>query len=131
MTNKLDLYQCEICKKMVQILIEGEGELVCCNKPMKKVIANTEENVNLEYHLPVNIQCDNEEYIQVGKETHPMTEEHHIEFIQVISECGKKIFTHILEPSSEPKIKIEFDDFGNYKMIEFCNLHGLWENGKK
>lgn len=130
MTEKLNLYQCEVCKTIIQVLVEGKGELVCCDKPMKHLSPNTEENVKLEYHLPIVLKVDDEEFIQVGKEPHPMTEEHYIQIIQTISECGKKVFTRLLEPNSEPKIKVEFDNFGDYKINEYCNIHGLWESKK-
>lgn len=130
MSENLALFKCGTCKKVVQVLVEGKGELVCCGKSMNLLSTNTEENVKEEYHLPVIFNSNDAEYIQVGKELHPNSEEHHIEFIQIISECGKKIFTHIIGPSFEPKIKIEFENFGNYSMKELCNIHGLWENKK-
>lgn len=130
MSENLAIFKCDTCKKVVQVLVDGEGELVCCGKQMKLLPVNTEENVKEEYHLPVILNCDGEDYIQIGKELHPTAEEHHIEFIQVVSECGKKIFTHIIGPNFEPKIKIEFENLGNYSMKELCNIHGLWESKK-
>lgn len=130
MSEKLEIFKCDACKKTIQVLLDGAGELVCCNKPMIKMIAHAGNEMKNEYHIPVTIATDNNEFIQVGKELHPMSQEHHIELIQVISECGKKIMLHYLSEDDEPKIKMYCDDFGQYKMREICNIHGLWEGYK-
>ena len=43
MTEKLELYRCEICGNMVEVVISGVGELVCCGKPMKKLTPKNDE----------------------------------------------------------------------------------------
>ncbi|MEA3508813.1 MAG: desulfoferrodoxin FeS4 iron-binding domain-containing protein, partial [Synergistota bacterium] len=35
MTKKLEVYKCELCGNVVEILHEGVGQLVCCGQPMK------------------------------------------------------------------------------------------------
>ncbi len=35
MTKVSEVYECEICGNVVQVLEEGKGQLVCCGKPMK------------------------------------------------------------------------------------------------
>ncbi len=37
-------YRCEVCGKIVEIIKEGEGDLICHGKPMKEI---TEKEVNL------------------------------------------------------------------------------------
>ena len=128
MTKQLEFYKCNVCGNLIQVLVSGNGELTCCDEQMKLIVANSQENVKGEYHLPVKIIENEEEFIQVGEEKHPMTPEHHIEFIQAVSECGKKVFTYILEKDEIPQIKIDYKNFGKYKVKEHCNLHGLWEN---
>ena len=34
MSERLALYKCEVCGNLVQVLLSGGGELVCCGKPM-------------------------------------------------------------------------------------------------
>jgi len=34
-----EVYRCDICGNKVKVLEGGEGELVCCGQPMKKVNA--------------------------------------------------------------------------------------------
>ena len=69
---------------------------------------------------------DNKDEIRVGEVLHPMTEEHHIVFIETISEDRNKVQLQYLYPGDEPKMLLN-DDFKNLTAREFCNLHGLWE----
>ena len=41
MTENLQVYKCEICGNMVEMVHAGDGELVCCGQEMKLLIANT------------------------------------------------------------------------------------------
>lgn len=34
MTKRLQVYKCEICGNMVEMVHEGAGQPVCCNQPM-------------------------------------------------------------------------------------------------
>lgn len=126
MTKKYQLYKCEICGNMVEVLIPGAGELVCCGQPMNLITANTEEEIKGEAHLPYMYKNDDgTEVIQIGEKLHPMIPEHYIQFVQVISEDGKTSMIHFLEPGEEPRARLK-DKFGDYIAREYCNLHGLW-----
>jgi superoxide reductase len=37
MTKKKEIYKCEICGNVVEVLEEGGGQLVCCGQPMKLI----------------------------------------------------------------------------------------------
>ena len=128
MTNKLEFYRCEICGNIVQVLINGEGELHCCGQAMKLLEPKTQEGDAGEYHVPIFMHCEEKgNYVQVGKEPHPMTKEHHIEFIEVISNDKKYLKLHYLEEDEEPKMYLK-NNIDNEKAcaIEMCNIHGLW-----
>ena len=128
MTNKLEFYRCKICGNLVQVLLNGVGELICCGEAMELLEPNTNEIDMGEYHVPV-FMYDKEkgDIVRVGKEPHPMTEEHHIEFIQVISNDKKCAKIHYLEPGEEPRMYLKniMDNHGACA-VEMCNLHGLW-----
>lgn len=127
MTEKLQLYKCETCGNLVEVLADGIGELVCCGKAMELLDAQTDETVRGESHLPYIFK--NEEgktIIQVGKTLHPMLPEHYIQFIQVISDDKKMVLTKLLEPEEPPKMELE-KAFENFCAREHCNIHGLWE----
>ena len=127
MTEKLEIYRCKICGNTVQVLLDGVGELVCCEKPMMKLTSNTQEHVTTEYHIPVYIKDDNGfTSIQVGKDPHPMTEEHHIEFIERVSDDKRKVTLEYLQVHGMPRIELQ-QNVQAESAIEFCNLHGLWE----
>ena len=87
--EKLDLYRCEICGNIVQVLFVGGGELVCCGEPMKKFEIQTRENAMLEKHVPIFMKDENgNDEIRVGEILHPMTQEHYIMLIEAPGEDG-------------------------------------------
>ena len=125
--EKLDLYRCEICGNIVQILFVGGGELVCCGEPMKKFKIQTRENAMLEKHVPIFMKDENgNDEIRVGEILHPMTQEHYIMLIEAISEDKNFVQIKFLSPEEEPKMSLCSP---TNKMIarELCNIHGLWE----
>lgn len=126
MTERLEMYRCEICGNLVQVILAGGGELVCCGQPMTLLKPNTMENVALEKHIPVYIQRENGVEIQVGSELHPMNDDHYIMFIESISEDRNRVKLQYLHPGEEAKMLLE-QKLGKEKALEFCNLHGLWE----
>lgn len=126
MTNHLEFYRCEICGNIVQIMHKGDGELVCCGKPMTLLTVHAKEDEKQEKHVPVFI--DNG--VKVGSAPHPMMEEHYIEFIESISPDKKDIRIKFLSPCSEPKMNINPDaDYST--ALEYCNIHGLWIGEKE
>jgi len=127
MPEKLGIYKCSTCGNIVQVLIDGGGELNCCGQSMEKATPKTIEGHMGEYHVPIIAEDQNEKYVQVGQELHPMTKEHHIEFIETISEDNKCIKIRFLDEEEVPKIKINNENDEIKRIIEMCNLHGLWE----
>ena len=125
MTVKLQLYKCNICNNIAQILHEGEGELVCCGQVMELLDAKNKDQM-AEKHVPKFLANEQGDFIQVGEILHPMLEEHYIEFIQAISPDKTYMITKFLKPNEEPKMVINKSDNVN-KAYEYCNIHGLWE----
>lgn len=126
MTQKLELYKCEICGNIVEVVIAGEGELVCCGQPMNKMEAKTTaEEMLKEKHVPVILKTDNGINIIVGEVIHPMTEEHYIQFIEAHSQDGKYVKRKYLHPNEEPVLKLKCD-CEDVIARELCNIHGLW-----
>ena len=52
MTEKLQIYKCEVCGNIVEMLHAGAGEMVCCGQPMKLYQENTVDAAK-EKHVPV------------------------------------------------------------------------------
>lgn len=126
MTERLEMYRCEICGNLVQVILSGEGELVCCGQPMKLMKANSADNIGLEKHVPIYIHKENGYEIQVGSTLHPMNDDHYIMFIESISEDKNRVKLQYLHPGEEAKMILE-EKLGKEKALEYCNLHGLWE----
>ena len=128
MTNRLELYHCEICGNLVEILLSGEGELVCCGKPMNHLVSKGINEEGEEKHVPsfVKNECGNT-VIHVGSVPHPMTSEHYIQFVQCISENRDKVCTKFLKEGDVPKMLVGNDFSGFLLAREYCNIHGLWE----
>ncbi len=127
MTQKLELFRCNVCGNLVQVLISGEGDLICCGEVMELLQAKGSESEMEEKHVPVFIknECGNS-VIHVGSIPHPMTNEHYIMFIQAISVDKDRICTKFLKPNEVPKMMVG-NDFGDCFTREYCNIHGLWE----
>ncbi len=125
--EKLDLYRCEICGNLVEVILVGGGELVCCGQPMQKVNGQNREEAIFEKHIPVFIKNENNgDEVRVGEVLHPMTDEHYIMFIETVSEDKNHVQLQYLHPGQEAKMILE-NKLGKTLAREFCNLHGLWE----
>lgn len=126
MTKKLEMYKCSVCGNFVEVVLGGVGELVCCNQPMNLLKANTTDAAT-EKHVPFFVKKDNELEVRVGSVLHPMTDEHYIQFIEVVSEDERYVKRKYLYPTDEPTFLLKGYDIGALNAREFCNLHGLWE----
>lgn len=127
MTQRLEMYRCEICGNLVQVIIEGEGELFCCGKPMQLLHAKGKDAEGLEKHVPVfELKSDNGYEVLVGSEPHPMLPEHYIMFIETISQDKNYVHLKYLHPGEQAKMLLD-RNYGKTLALEFCNIHGLWE----
>ena len=127
MTKKLELYKCEACGNIVEVVLSGEGELVCCGEPMKLLEAKMHDEMQ-EKHVPVFEKFgDNEIMVRVGSVEHPMEEKHYIQFIEVYSKDEKYIKRKYLHSGEKPELHLKNLDINSLKAKEYCNIHGLWE----
>jgi superoxide reductase len=123
MTEKLQIYKCEVCGNIVEMLHAGQGELVCCGQPMKQFVENTVDAAK-EKHVPVIEKTASGYKVKVGSVAHPMEEKHHIEWIELIADG--KTFRQALQPGDAPEavFAVEGEEVSARAM---CNLHGLWK----
>ncbi|MFH1610621.1 MAG: desulfoferrodoxin [Patescibacteria group bacterium] len=132
MTQLYQIYKCEVCGNVVEVLHTGAGELVCCNQPMKLLEENTEDTATEKHvpiieELPANV-CEGKDgvIIKVGEVDHPMNDDHYIEWIEIIPEDGKR-GKRFLKPGDSPQVEF----YTRKKIVgarAYCNLHGLWKN---
>ena len=124
MTNQKEIYKCNICGNIVEVIHDGAGELVCCGQPMEHLEGNTVDAAK-EKHVPVVTDLGDKIEVSVGSVAHPMEEKHYIAFIEVLTE--KKVYRKELKPGQEPKAKFPVKLEKVLEVREYCNLHGLWK----
>jgi superoxide reductase len=125
MTQLNQIYKCNVCGNIVQVLHAGAGELVCCGQPMQLLEGNTVD-ASLEKHVPVIEKTDKGIKVKVGSIPHPMEEAHYIEWIQVIA--GNTAYRHYLNPGDAPEAEFCVPYSADLIAREYCNLHGLWKS---
>lgn len=131
MTQKLEIYRCNVCKNIVEVVLPGDGALVCCGEEMELLKPGTTDGAT-EKHVPViDFECEGVGVkIRVGEFPHPMVPEHYIQFIEAISKNDKTIHREYLNPGEEPAININCrSNLGKgdgLKAREYCNIHGLF-----
>ena len=122
-TERLQVYKCEVCGNMVEVVHTGAGTLVCCGQDMK-LLKEGEIDAATEKHVPVIEKIDNGYKVTVGSVAHPMEEKHYIEWIELIADG--KAYRQFLEPGTAPEAFFRVDA-DNVSAREYCNLHGLWK----
>jgi len=119
----LQVYKCDVCGNMVEVVHASVGTLDCCNQPMTLQTENTTDAAT-EKHVPVVEKTADGYKVSVGSVVHPMQDDHYIEWIELIADgiaCRK-----FLKPGDAPAATfcIKAD---KVSAREFCNLHGLWK----
>jgi len=123
MTERLQVYKCEICGNIVEVLHEGQGELVCCGEPMKLLVEGAVDAAK-EKHVPVVEKTAGGIKVKVGSVPHPMEEKHYIEWIEVIADG--KAYREFLRPGGVPEATFDIQA-DQITAREYCNIHGLWK----
>jgi superoxide reductase len=123
MTKLRQIYKCNICGNIVEVIHTGVGQLVCCGQPMELLTEKTED-VGLEKHVPVIEKTGNKVKVKVGSIPHPMEEKHYIEWIEIIAD--NKTCRKFLRPGEKPEAEFE-TTAKKIQAREYCNIHGLWK----
>lgn len=154
MDNAL-FYRCEVCGNIVALVRAGGGTLTCCGKEMTKLVANSTDAAQ-EKHVPVAVKKGDKVQVTVGSVAHPMTEEHYIQWIALVTE--QKIEIVYLKPGMAPSAEFSVaaahseaiytgendEEVLNCEgqpcnfvcstetskpmtVYEYCNIHGLWK----
>jgi len=116
------VYKCEKCGNIVELLHVGDGELVCCGEPMKLMAENTVD-ASKEKHVPVIERIANGWRVTVGAVAHPMEEKHYIQWIELMADG--RVSRAMLKPGDKPEAEFNVSA-GKVTAREYCNLHGLW-----
>jgi len=125
MTKVKEIYKCEICGNIVEVLHAGVGALVCCGQEMKLMEGKTED-ASTEKHVPYVEKTADGILVKVGQnQDHPMADEHYIEWIEITADGTT--YKKFLKPGDKPQalFKIKADVV---EAREYCNVHGLWKS---
>ncbi len=121
---KEGIYICSLCGNMVEMIKVGGGELVCCGQPME-LLEEKSADSSTEKHVPVIEKVDGGFRVYVGSTLHPMTEAHHIQWIELL--VGDVSYKAFLRPGDAPEAFFCIDaDIKDISAREYCNVHGLW-----
>lgn len=124
MTKKMEVYKCELCGNIVELLYAGGGDLACCGEAMV-LLEEKQADSTTEKHVPFIEKTANGYKVKVGENTaHPMTEEHYIMWIELVTE--NNVYREYLKPGSAPEADFCIEEKAIYAR-EYCNLHGHWK----
>ncbi len=122
-------FKCNICGNIVELVVKGKGQLVCCNQPMEE-LKPKEQDQGLEKHVPIAMLKDNKLTVRVGSIEHPMEEKHFIQFIVI--KYNNHVERKNLNYSDKPECTFEINErFDEIEIYEYCNIHGLWKSSFK
>ncbi len=125
MTQLREVYRCDLCGNVIEIVNEGEPALVCCNQPMQKLEAKTEDQ-GQEKHVPVIEKEEHGIRVKVGTVEHPMEEKHYIKFIEVLTK--DKVLRAELKPGEKPEACFCVCQDDVIAAREYCTVHSLWKS---
>ena len=118
-------FVCERCGNLVELVEHGGGQLVCCGQKMTCLEAGVVE-ASREKHIPVVSVSENAVHVSVGSVAHPMSAEHNIGWVYLVTDKG--IQRKALAKDGAPEADFVLSD-GEVALAAYawCNLHGLWK----
>lgn len=123
MAEKMQVYKCEMCGNIVEVLHGGPGELVCCGNPMDLLAEQTADS-STEKHVPVIEKTGTGYKVTVGSTLHPMMEAHYIEWIELVADGV--VHRAYLNPGDAPSAEFCVQA-KTVSAREYCNMHKLWK----
>lgn len=122
MAKVLEIYKCELCGNIVEVVHAGAGDLSCCGQDMNLLTENTVDAAK-EKHVPVIEVGNGSVKVTIGSVAHPMEEKHYIEWIELVADG--KAYRQFLNPGDAPTATFNVTA-KKLTARELCNLHGLW-----
>ena len=122
--KKLRFFRCQHCGNIIVKIVDSKVPVMCCGEIMKELTPNTTDAAQ-EKHVPVVEKQGNGYLVKVGAVPHPMTEEHYIEWIEIITENAT--YKKFLKPGDKPEAYFDNIKENKFTVKEYCNLHGLYK----
>jgi superoxide reductase len=123
MAERLQVYKCDLCGNIVEVLHGEDGTLVCCEQDMTLLVENTVDAAK-EKHVPVVEKSSDGFKVSVGEVAHLMEENYYIQWVELIADG--KVYRQFLNPGETPEGTFQIEA-GQVTAREYCNLHGLWK----
>lgn len=124
MTKKNEIYKCNVCGNIVEVLHAAAGQLICCGQPMQ-LLNELTEDAGQEKHVPVVEKTEKGYKVKVGLVQHPMENAHFIQFVELLADG--KVYRKFLNPGEKPEAEFSIEA-DSVVAREYCNLHGLWKS---
>ena len=121
MEKNTRFYKCPICGNIIGLIDGDANRIICCGQKMENLVANTVD-ASVEKHTPVVEVKDENIVVKVGSVEHPMTEEHYIMWVAVMTD--KETTRVRLNPNDKPEVTLPYQKGST--VYAYCNLHGLW-----
>jgi len=125
MCGEMRFFICSHCGNIIGMIKNVGVNVVCCGAPMQELVANTVD-ASKEKHVPVIAVDGNNVKVSVGSVAHPMTDDHNIQWVYILTEKGGQ--RKCLNAGDSPELNFALT--GDDKLIAayaYCNLHGLWK----
>ena len=108
------------------MFLESSGVIpVCCGDQMTLLKCGTTDGA-LEKHVPVIAVNGEKVIVSVGAQAHPMTSEHHIDWIVLETNKGFHVtYLNLIDGKAEVGFTLQKGE-NVVAAYEHCNLHGLW-----
>lgn len=122
---KIKYMICKKCGQIISVIKDTGVPIICCGQPMEEIQAGVVDAA-VEKHVPVYELNGNKLSVNIGEVDHPMTEDHFIQWISVLTTSGYQ--RKNLAPGDNPHVEFSLSD--NDEVIAvyaYCNLHGLWK----
>lgn len=126
MSQLKQVYRCNVCGHIIEIVNPGAGQLVCCGQPME-LLSEKIQDEGMEKHVPIIEKTTSGYKVKIGSIPHPMEAVHYIQWIELILD-GVILRKH-LNPGEAPEaefcvsVKVQ-----SVSAREYCNMHGLWKS---
>lgn len=122
--NDTRFFICEHCKNIVGLIQASGVPMKCCGQNMTELIPGTVDAA-VEKHLPVANVEGNIVKVNVGEVTHPMSDEHFIQWVYLQTDKGGQ--RKNLLPTDSPEVTFALANEKPVAVYAYCNLHGLWK----
>lgn len=120
----MKFYICSHCGNIIEKIHDAGVPVICCGQKMDELIPGTVE-ASAEKHIPVATVEGRTVRVTVGEVEHPMTEEHSILWVCLVTDKG--VYRKSLKPGNAPVVAFSLLEETPVEVFAYCNLHGLWK----